>query len=531
MGAKIQKSFLFTAILILLAAAADGRDRSLEQRALDAQYRVANAADCGESRSYRVYLIDNFDQQVDIIPEIHTSHGELVQAMIVSGRNEISVQRLNTSLVRGLAHVILEVAGGEGCVDGIVSAIPGSNYSYGQVATFLDETTALNKENILKYKERLRRRMLEIAYHGFPSLEWLMKVDANPVKLRDDAWKIAFIEILGKAGIPVYLPYGNRDGRYRGEYRQVNLLGLARGVHIYGGLDAEGRKIEGFPYSPLSTGEGISSFSLMECPDSSDGLLAHLDINEDGITDFSYSRGDFIAYYGEKGELRYAPSPLSRKLFRAMLYNNDLGKTLIRREGGIVLSTEQYRRIRGAGYGLPPLKEPVKQLVWINSGIHKKVFAFNPQCRRRGRLSGSSFVPPLKVKEALFGYANGVRDNRRPEGVVMPLSEFELRKIRKLVASYCEKKSQAADRSNCEVTYRVFENEVWMFERRPCLDNPGELSEFAFAMASCDLETRLWTLFRQDEENNWCMAAGSSPTRSFERLIEHIEDGESARWN
>lgn len=56
----------------------------------------------------------------------------------------------------------------------------------------------------------------DIATHGFPSVAWLQNVDVNSVKLRNDARKFVLIEALGRFNVPVILPYGNRDARYKG---------------------------------------------------------------------------------------------------------------------------------------------------------------------------------------------------------------------------------------------------------------------------------------------------------------------------
>lgn len=106
----------------------------------------------------------------------------------------------------------------------------------------------------------------------------------------------------------------------------------------------------------------------------------------------------------------------------------------------------------------------------------------------------------------------------------MEMSEFELKKINRLVKSFCDKRSRVDGFRRCDVTYRVFDNEVWMFERHQSHDG-GECIEFAFARASCDLETRLWTLFKQDESRGWQAMGGVSPTRNFAQLLSYMEPG------
>ena len=99
---------------------------------------------CQNQDNYIVYLIDNFEQPVELIPELTTSHGELVKKILISGRSDIIVKTLNTSLSKGLASVLDDLLQG-GCADAVISSIPGSNYSYSQVNTFLPTKRLLER--------------------------------------------------------------------------------------------------------------------------------------------------------------------------------------------------------------------------------------------------------------------------------------------------------------------------------------------------------------------------------------------------
>lgn len=63
---------------------------------------------------------------------------KLVEAILVSGRDNIRVKEMNTSVVRGLAETVPDLASGK-CLDGVVSSMPDSNYSYHQVSSLLKE--------------------------------------------------------------------------------------------------------------------------------------------------------------------------------------------------------------------------------------------------------------------------------------------------------------------------------------------------------------------------------------------------------
>lgn len=63
--------------------------------------------------------IDDFEQNVDIVPEIRTSHGEMLSRLLQSGRNDIAVTTFNTALSKGLAQIIDQLRNGA-CIDAII---------------------------------------------------------------------------------------------------------------------------------------------------------------------------------------------------------------------------------------------------------------------------------------------------------------------------------------------------------------------------------------------------------------------------
>ncbi len=356
---------------------------------------------CDIPDKYTVYLIDNFDQTIPVVPGLQISHGELMYAMLVSGRNDIEVKTLNTTLNNGLAVVLAELLEG-GCVDGVISSIPGSNYSYRQVSSFLPVHIDLNPENILDYRADLREMMISIAVQGFPSVEWLMRSDVNPIKLREDARKIFFIEKLGELGVPVLLPYGNIDGYHRGEERNINLLSLSEFAMIFSAKGYGGKPMPGFPSSPLSSGYEIAQYQVIECPDYDDALRVNVDVNNDGFSDFSYNRGGAIPYYDEDGSLsRSPPLATSEEFLEILREAADGGSLAFSQE--IVFSLEQYQQFiytcPECAASFSPLE--LKDFVWFNSSKHGRTISFYSQCEQKNEISGTSLIPPMKIKELL----------------------------------------------------------------------------------------------------------------------------------
>jgi hypothetical protein len=378
-------------------------DAHIEKRVLDA----IGAPDfgafpsdrrCRAEDGYRVALIDNFAQRVSLVPEVMTSHGEVLERLLRSGRSDIDVAVRNTSLGKGLAQVVGELLDG-GCVDAVVSSTPGSNYTYGQLSSLLPDGEEVTPENVLDRRVALRGLLRRIAFDGFPSVEWLEGVDVNAPKLRNDARKFALIEALGRFGVPVFLPYGNRDADYRGMARSVNLLSLASNARVFSALDPEGRRIPGFPYSPLSSGEASGVNRIVECPHSADPFKAVLDIDEDGFPDYTFFRTGKIAYRTRAGTLSFAPPVMPQSAFAAWL-DRIGGDPGCRVEGEVVLTADQLRAVKAA---CPSERypDPSGAYVWLHSAEHGRFFDFEACCWERGTLRGSSLIPPAKAKEWL----------------------------------------------------------------------------------------------------------------------------------
>lgn len=398
--------FFVTIIHLGLSSCLWARDLPLEKSVIkqlftDTVVNGGKKGRCNESDKYIVYLIDNFDQYVPVVPALQISHGELMYAMLVSGRDDIAVKTLNTTLSGGLATVLSELLEG-GCVDGVISSIPGSNYSYRQVSSFLSDGIVLKPGNILEYRADLLNIMLSIAVHGFPSVKWLMQADVNPIKLREDARKIFFIEKLGQLGIPVLLPYGNVDGYHRGQERNVNLLGLSEYSLIYSAKGSRGKPLPGFPSSPLSSGSEIAQYQVVECPDYINVQRVNVDVNDDGYPDFIYTRNGVIPYYEQDGSLSFSPPFATEEEFLEILKSTkEYGDKISNRE--IVFTNAQYQQFSQVcpNCVVPNFPEDLKDFVWFNSSKHDRTISFNSQCEHKGEISGTSLIPPIKIKELL----------------------------------------------------------------------------------------------------------------------------------
>lgn len=353
-------------------------------------------ATCPGKKLYHVYLVDNFTQDYTIIPEVKTSHGEAIKRLLQSGRDDIKITSLNTGLNRGLALILEKMLQG-GCADAVISSVPGSNYTYGQVSSLLQHRVKLTPENILEFQPELQQLLRQVAFSGFLSVKWLEQLDMNSVKLKGDAQLFVMIETLGRLNIPVILPYGNPDTVYKGEIKNLNLLSLASTAKVYSALNLNGDRMAGFPYSPLSSGDEKAVYRIFECPHPTDPFKARIDINEDGFFEFDFIRTQWIPFDDIHGTTSFAPPLISSSSFEKILKNMD--KTC-RLPEDLVVTLNQFLQLKKQ---CPVLKqyETSKPYVWLNSSRHGQFFDFKAQCQQRGRIRGTSVIPPNKIKEFL----------------------------------------------------------------------------------------------------------------------------------
>lgn len=374
-------------------------EKKIKKYVASAEFRHFQAdRRCHDQDTYRVYLIDNFEQGVDLVPEIKTSHGEMLLKLLRTGRDDIEVRILNTALSRGLAQVIHDLLEGA-CADAVVSSIPGSNYTYAQVSSLLADGREINAQNLLYHRNALRTLLRRIAIRGFPSAAWLQGLDVNAVKVRNDARKLLFIEALGRFNVPVILPYGNADARHKGRIKAVNLLSLASNARVYSALDRQGVRVPGYPYSPLSTGDAPAVYNIVECPHPTDPFKAVLDINADGLRDYTFFRVDKIAYRNTRGEIDFAP-PVTRQDVFVKWLARIKSDPACRIDDEMVITAGQYRQLQRHCLGAFA-RDIAQPYVWLNAPPKGRLFEFAPTCRARGILSGTSLIPPHKLKELL----------------------------------------------------------------------------------------------------------------------------------
>lgn len=86
----------------------------------------------------------------------------------------------------------------------------------------------------------------------------------------------------------------------------------------------------------------------------------------------------------------------------------------------------------------------------------------------------------------------------------MALSEFELKKIEKEVASFVERRRPPPHiRDEVDLAYRVKGQSVEIFEIRPRLNHSGEKTELAVAKATYVRKHGTWNVYWQRADLKW----------------------------
>ncbi|MCW8830730.1 MAG: DUF3024 domain-containing protein [Gammaproteobacteria bacterium] len=106
----------------------------------------------------------------------------------------------------------------------------------------------------------------------------------------------------------------------------------------------------------------------------------------------------------------------------------------------------------------------------------------------------------------------------------MPLSEFEIRKIEKIVGEYCANKTPPHIKDKLQITFKIINNEVWIYEKRPIWNNPSEWSEMPVAKTKYILKTKQWTLYWADRNSKWHIYNEIRPNKDIKKIIQEIDN-------
>lgn len=112
----------------------------------------------------------------------------------------------------------------------------------------------------------------------------------------------------------------------------------------------------------------------------------------------------------------------------------------------------------------------------------------------------------------------------------MALSEFEKKRVEKLLTAYCENKIPPHLRDRIKIEFRIRGNEVSLFESRPHMQCGGEWISMKVARFKKDPETETWELYWADRNSKWRRYPPLPFHRDIEKLLQEVDKNESGAF-
>lgn len=114
----------------------------------------------------------------------------------------------------------------------------------------------------------------------------------------------------------------------------------------------------------------------------------------------------------------------------------------------------------------------------------------------------------------------------------MALSEFEIKRMEKLVGRYVEgRRPRLEIRSKFDLSFHVSDQSFEIFTIRPRWDDPEQKLEEAIAKATYVKSRKVWKLFWMRSDMKWHVYEPFKESSSLEKILEIIEeDAHSCFW-
>lgn len=114
----------------------------------------------------------------------------------------------------------------------------------------------------------------------------------------------------------------------------------------------------------------------------------------------------------------------------------------------------------------------------------------------------------------------------------MAISEFEIKRVEKLVGQYTEKRRpDPSIRSQLDLAYRIIDQSFEIYEIRPQWDNPENKLELPVAKATYVKSKKLWKLYWMRADHKWHKYTPYPESSSLEKILKEIEaDPHACFW-
>ena len=114
----------------------------------------------------------------------------------------------------------------------------------------------------------------------------------------------------------------------------------------------------------------------------------------------------------------------------------------------------------------------------------------------------------------------------------MAISEFEIKRIKKLVGQFVESKRPPAHvRGQADLSFKIEDQGFEIFEIRPQWDDPSNNIENAIAKAKYVKSTKEWKLYWMKSDMKWHSYQPFPNSKSLEEILKAIEqDSNGCFW-
>ena len=107
----------------------------------------------------------------------------------------------------------------------------------------------------------------------------------------------------------------------------------------------------------------------------------------------------------------------------------------------------------------------------------------------------------------------------------MAVSEFEIKRIEKIMGGYLEKTRPPVHiRNELDIAYRIVNQSVELFEIRPAFQRPNEKIEHAIAKVTYVKREKHWKIYWMRADLKWHRYEPSPEVRSLDAFLKIIEE-------
>jgi len=107
----------------------------------------------------------------------------------------------------------------------------------------------------------------------------------------------------------------------------------------------------------------------------------------------------------------------------------------------------------------------------------------------------------------------------------MAVSEFEIKRIEKIMDSYLEKTRPPVHiRNELDIAYRIENQSVELFEIRPAFQKPDQKIEHAIAKATYVKRAKEWRLYWMRADLKWHRYEPTPEVNSLDEFLKIIEE-------